>query len=240
MGKYNPVSAYDFFPMGNFRTDFVDGVHGANLVIPLPDRGLGGYVMYRPEPNMYLRLGTHDANAKTTTSGFNTLFDEGELFTIFEIGIDPGIKEPQPGRPPFGDIHLSVWHQEELDDAGVDDGWGFVLSASQTFGRYLPYLRYGYSDSDIDGPTAIGDMVNIGVAIDNIFGKKNDRVTIGLSWTDPSNDALDNQKALDMFYRIQVTPQMAVTPMLQLIFDPVRNPDEDTALVLGIRTRVAF
>jgi hypothetical protein len=41
-GKYNPVPAYDFFPMKNFRTDFVDGIHAANVIIPLPSRGLGG------------------------------------------------------------------------------------------------------------------------------------------------------------------------------------------------------
>jgi hypothetical protein len=27
--------------MKNFRTDFVDGIHAANVIIPLPSRGLG-------------------------------------------------------------------------------------------------------------------------------------------------------------------------------------------------------
>ncbi len=63
VGKFFPISAYDFFPLKNFRTDFVDGIHSANLVIPLPDRGLGAFGMYRPRPDIYLRLGIHDANA---------------------------------------------------------------------------------------------------------------------------------------------------------------------------------
>lgn len=240
VGRHFPVSAYDFFPLKNFRTDFVDGIHAANLIIPLPDRGLGGFAMYRPRPDVYLRLGVHDANADPERMGFDTMFDEGELFTIFEAGFDPGFMERVPGRPPFGDVHVTFWHQDERENANVDDGWGAVVSGSQRFGRFLPFLRYGYSDSGPAGPSSMEHMVNGGVAINNIFGQSNDRIGIGLTWAHPSNDAFDDQEALDVYYRIQVTPELAVSPMMQVIFDPVRNPDEDQVVVLGIRTRLAF
>ena len=83
-------------------------------------------------------------------------------------------------------------------------------------------------------------MVNGGVAIDNIFGRGNDRVGLGLTWSRPSASALDDQGTVDAYYRVQVTPRIAVTPMIQLIIDPVRNPDEDAVWVLGIRSRFAF
>jgi porin len=217
IGKLFPITAYDFFPLKNFKTDFVDGIHGANLVMPLPDRGLGGFVMFRPRPEAYLRLGFHDANADPEKSGFSTLFDDGELFTIFEAGFDPGFMERQPGKPPFGDVHVSLWHQDERDDANVDDAWGFVLSGSQRFGRFLPFLRYGYADTDAGGPVPIEQMVNGGVAIDGIFGQADDRIGIGLTWAHPADGALDDQGALDAYYRVQVTPEIAVTPILQLI-----------------------
>ena len=51
---------------------------------------------------------------------------------------------------------------------------------------------------------------------------------------------MNDQKAFDMFYRVQVTPRIAVSPTLQVIIDPARNPDEDNLFVAGIRTRVAF
>ena len=238
-GKFFPVAAYDFFPLKNFRTDFVDGIHAANLVIPLPDRGLGAFAMYRPQPNIYLRAGVHDANADAETSGFD-VFDEGELFKIFEIGFDPGIMERQPGRPPFGDVHMSFWHQDERRDLGIDDAWGVALSASQRFGRHLPFLRYGYSDGGSSGPSSIEHVVNGGVAIDDIFGQSNDRIGIGLTWARPSDTSLDDQIALDMYYRVEVTPRLAISPMLQVIFDPVRNPAEDQIVVLGVRSRLTF
>ena len=48
------------------------------------------------------------------------------------------------------------------------------------------------------------------------------------------------RKQRQHFYRVQVTPQISVSPTLQLIIDPVRNPDEDEIWVLGFRSRFAF
>ncbi len=240
IGKYNPVPSYDFFPMKNFRTDFVDGIHAANVIIPLPSRGLGGYVMYRPVKRTYLRVGIHDANSETENVGFKSLFNDGELFKIFELGFDPGLAKREPGRPPPGDVHVSFWHQDKRDDDNVDSGWGFVLAGSQRFGRLLPFLRYGYSDSGRGGPGPIDHMINAGLAIDNILGQSNDRIGLGFTWSSPSNDSLDDQGAIDAFYRVQVTPQIALTPTVQMIIEPVNNPDEDVVWFLGFRSRFTF
>jgi porin len=240
VGKLFPITAYDYFPLKNFRLDFVDANSVANLAVPLPDRGLGGFVMYRPQPKVYLRLGVHDANADVEKAGFNSLFDEGELFKIFEVGFDPGFMEAQPGGPPPGDVHVSFWHQDERDDDNVDDGWGFIVSGSQRLGRFLPFLRYGYSDSGSGGPAVLEHMVNGGVAMDGIFGQNNDRVGVGFTWAEPAAGGLDDQWAIDGFYRIQVTPEFTVGPTVQVVFDPPRNPDDDVLFVGGIRSRIAF
>lgn len=137
-------------------------------------------------------------------------------------------------------MHISVWHQDEREKFNINDAWGVALSSSQRFGRYLPFLRYGYSDGGENGPTTIEHSVNGGVAINNIFGQTNDRIGMGLTWARPTNGDLDDQMAFDAYYRIQVSPQMAITPILQVIVDPVRNSDEDQITILGVRTRLAF
>lgn len=248
VGRLFPISAYDFFPLKNFRTDFLDPIHAANIVIPLPERGLGGFVMFRPTPDIYFRFGVHDANADAEAAGFDTFFGDGELFKIAEFGVDPGLMPRQPGAPPSGDVHVTFWHQDEREEAAVDEGWGVVVSASQRIGRFLPFLRYGYSDSRSNGPmfdelaptALLKQMVNGGLAIDNIFGQSNDRIGIGLTWAEPADRSLRDQKALDVFYRIQTTPEIAITPTLQVVFDPARNPMEDTVTVGGLRTRFTF
>ena len=238
VGKIFPITAYDFFPFKNFRRDFVDFNHVTNATIPLPGNGLGAFVVYRPQPNIMLRLGVHDANADVEKSGFDTYDDE--LFTIFELGFDPGLMPRVPGRPPHGHIHVSLWHQDERDDAGIDDGWGIGVSAVQRFGRFTPFVRYGYADVDATGPTPVKNMVNIGLVTDGIFGQANDRIGVGYTWSDPADRSLDEQDMIDAYYRVQLTPEIEIGPTLEVIFDPVRNPDDDTVYVWGFRTRVAL
>jgi porin len=171
-------------------------------------------------------------------SGFDTYDDE--LFTIFEVGFDTGLLPRVPGGPPQGHVHVSLWHQDEREDAGIDDGWGIGVSAVQRFGRFTPFARYGYADTEVGGPTSVKHMVNAGLVIDEIFGQANDRIGVGYTWSDPIDRRLDDQGVIDAYYRVQVTPEIQIGPTLEIIFDPVRNSDEDTVFVLGFRTRVEF
>ncbi len=235
-GKIFPITAYDFFPFKNFRTDFVDFNHVTNSAIPLPGNGLGAFVVYRPQPNILLRFGAHDANADVEESGFDTF--DSEFFTIFEIGFDTGLLPRIPGGPPQGHVHVSLWHQDEREDAGIDDGWGIGLSAVQRFGRFSPFVRYGYADVGARGPTPVKHSANVGLVIDKIFGQANDRIGIGYTWSDPADRSLNNQGVIDAYYRVQLTPEIQIGPTLEIIFDPVRNPDDDTVFVWGLRTRI--
>jgi porin len=144
----------------------------------------------------------------------------------------------EPGRPPHGHVHVSLWHQDERDDAGIDDGRGIGVSALQRFERFTPFLRYGYADVDAGGPTNVKHMANAGLVIDGIFGQANDRIGVGYTWSNPEDSTLDNQGAIDAYYRVQLTPEIQIGPTLEVVFDPVRNPDEDTVTVWGFRTRI--
>jgi porin len=239
IGKIFPVTAYDYFPFKNFRLDFIDFNHVTNATIPLPGNGLGAFAIYRPLPNFMVRLGIHDANADVQESGFDT-YEKGEHFKILEVGYDFSLIPRKIGRPPQSTIHVSLWHQDERDEAGVDDGRGIGVSWIQRFGRFIPLVRYGYADVNASGPTPAEHMANVGLVIDNIFGQDHDRIGLGYTWADPADGSLDNQSEIDAFYRVQLTPEIQIGPTLSIIFDPVRNPDEDRITVWGIRTRVAL
>ncbi|MHC4119523.1 MAG: carbohydrate porin [Planctomycetota bacterium] len=238
VGQIFPITAYDFFPFKNFRTDFIDFHHVTNAAIPLPGNGLGAFVMYRPQPRVMLRLGTHDANADVEKFGGDTY--DGELFTIFEVGLDTGLIPREPGRPPHGHFHISLWHQDSREDARVDDGRGISGSLVQRFGRFTPFARYGYAEGGRNGPTPVKHVANVGLVINEIFGQANDRVGVGFVWSDPADKVLDDQKEIDAYYRVQMTPRIAFGPTLQYIIDPVRNPSEDEIYVVGVRARFEF
>lgn len=83
-------------------------------------------------------------------------------------------------------------------------------------------------------------MANAGLVIDDVFGQNKDRIGFGYSWSSPADSALDDQGEIDTYYRVQLTPQIELGATFQVVFDPVRNPDEDTIFIWGIRTRIAF
>jgi porin len=185
-----------------------------------------------------LRLGVHDANADVQESGFDTY--DGELFTIFEIGMDTGLLPRSPAGPPQGHVHVSFWHQDEREDARIDDGWGVAVAVVQRFGQFSPFLRYGYADVEEGGPKPVKHMANVGLVIDGIFGDIQDRIGIGYTWSDPADTTLNTQDTIEAYYRMQLTPEIQVGPTFEAIFDPVRNRDEDSIYVWGIRARIAI
>ncbi|MBW2177211.1 MAG: carbohydrate porin, partial [Deltaproteobacteria bacterium] len=51
---------------------------------------------------------------------------------------------------------------------------------------------------------------------------------------------LRDQYTAELFYRWQLAPQFAITPDLQWLQNPAKNPDEDQIWVLGMRMRLAL
>ena len=78
------------------------------------------------------------------------------------------------------------------------------------------------------------------IQTDNIFDQDKDRIGIGYTWADPADRKLDDQSVIDAYYRVQLTPEIQIGPTLEIIFDPVRNQEENTVTVLGFRARVVL
>ena len=108
----------------------------------------------------------------------------------------------------------------------------------QRFGRFTPFVRYGYADVNSRGPTPVKHMANVGLVIDGIFGQDRDRIGVGFTWSDPADRTLSEQRTIDAYYRVQITPEIAISPVVQAIINPVRNPDRGTVFVWGFRARI--
>ncbi|HCU53658.1 MAG TPA: hypothetical protein DIC36_05045 [Gammaproteobacteria bacterium] len=238
VGKLFPITAYDFFPFKNFRTDFVDFNNVTNAAIPLPGNGYGGFIQYRPVPRLMMRLGIHDANADVEKSGLDTW--DGETFKILEVHWDTGLAPRVPGKPPAGVLAMRIWQQDERDDANIDDGWGISGSYVQRVGRFSPYVRLSYADVEADGPTPVELAASAGIIIDGIFGQANDRIGVGYTWSNPADSSVDNENMIDAYYRVQITPTIEFGPTVEYIHKPVRDPEEDATFIWGARARIAF
>lgn len=242
IGRIFPISNYDFFPLKNFRTDFLDFHGSTNLTIPLPDYGLGGFVRYKPSDRVRLTFGIHDANAFVEESGLDTW--DGETFKIAEMMVDLEQGQRPPGRPPASYVNFSLWQVDERTDAQVDDGWGVAVTAFQRMDNFAVFGRLGWADVEETGvlasPTPARLAATLGFSIDGLIADFDDRLAMSFTFADPADRTLNDQKAIDAYYRVQLTPEIEFGPTLQVVIDPVNNALDDTVVVGGLRMRFVF
>jgi porin len=263
VGKMIPFAIHDYFKMKSPASGFTNAIFTLNPSIAWVGFGLGATALVRPHDNFYILAGVYDANGKPDTAGFNTLFDEGELLTIVDVGWDPGYinKQTEVRIGPFtvSDYHLTFWHRDALKNVDAPSGWGLTLFLENRIGNnLLTFFRYGYSQGSSAGsPAILNHMVAGGIGIEQPFDRRNDVIGLGVSWgnRDLGTVAIDitadgtpdpirlgdvDQWAGELFYRLQLTEEIQVTPSVQLIVNPAFNPDNDVVGVFGIRARAEF
>jgi porin len=235
----------DVYALTSPWTDFYNFVFSIGAAtMDLPDDaalgfGGGGWLA----ENVYLIAGFEDLNSipGDPLEGFDTFWNDHEFFKHVEIGWVTANKEQYY----LDNLHLTLWHADERDEIGVDDGWGAFLSLSQTFGgKWLLFARGGFAE---DGGSLLEKSVSVGGGwAPNGIGAPGSghQLGFGANWGEP-NDALfgsglDDQYAFEVYYRLQVAKEFAITPDLQLLIDPALNPEEDTIWVYGLRARLAL
>ncbi len=103
----------------------------------------------------------------------------------------------------------------------------------------MPFLRAGYTE---EGGSLMETSVSAG------FGYKDpgspNLLGFAANWGSPNEDTwgpdLKDQYTFELFYRIQLGEQLAITPDLQLLLDPPNNPDHASIWMFGIRARLAL
>lgn len=80
----------------------------------------------------------------------------------------------------------------------------------------------------------IDKSLSTGFAYYGLGGEGN---TLGaaINWADT---ATEDQYTLEVFYLLKLFDSVELSPDIQLIKNPVNNPDEDLAMIYGLRARV--
>lgn len=106
----------------------------------------------------------------------------------------------------------------------------------------MPFIRIGDSDG---GRALLQKMVSAGLG--NYDWDSNELYGFGLSWAEASEDPvggfgsnLDPQYTGEIYYRFQLSKNVALMPDLQYIKDPVLNPNQSSVWIAGIRARLAL
>ena len=85
---------------------------------------------------------------------------------------------------------------------------------------------------------------SVGTGLGYYMAGTRDLLGVGLNWSKPSESSfgpgLDDQYTFELYYRYQLSQNLALTPDIQFIKDPALNPNESSIWVLGLRARLAL
>jgi len=229
-GRMDVTDFVDVYAMMNPQTHFLNLAFSTNPTIAVPNQGFGVVAAGMLTKQLYVQGGFADANGVATQAEFDTFFDDSEYFSYAEIGITTS-----QDRIYLDNVHATFWHTDARAAAGTPRGQGITVSAQKFIrDKWLPFARYGYSEGDA---ALMQNTFSTGLGIQcrnrDVFG-------IGISWGKPSNSTMSEQFTSEVFYRLQLTEFLAITPDVQLIADPANNPNVNELAFFGVRIRAAF
>jgi len=206
-----------------------------SAAMPVPNEGLGLALGGYFSDSLYLIAGFADSNSHNPGDAFDTFFDDREYFSHIEFGWNATRKTAF-----LNNAHLTLWHADERVAAGTAGGWGANISWSKSVkDHWIPFIRAGYAD---DGGAILEKSFSTGFAYQTVPG--GNQLGIGYNWGEPSastfEPGLRDQSSVELYYRIQLFKELAITPDLQYIKNPALNPAEDSLWVFGLRARFAF
>lgn len=204
--------------------------------------------------------------ASDTDPDFFHFDGEEGVLCVAEAGYLAGAE--QESQDSYTKIGLGGWYYSaEFDRIGSIDADGNARRQTGNFGVYLlgersvyrepqaperglaAFARVGFADSEVD---PVGFYAGAGAVYTGLIsGRPDDRLGLGVAAAfagheferegDEAGVNVDGAEvAIELTYRAQLTPWLALQPDVQYIVNPSFDPRVDDALALGARLEVAF
>ncbi|MGR5243328.1 carbohydrate porin [Vibrio sp. PNB23_22_6] len=210
--------------------------------IGLPDDGiLGLAVGHMLTDNIYMIAGVADGKGRSDKpfDGFDTLFNDHNLFTSFELGWAASQEQIYTDN-----VHITAWHLDggtQHNLTNQESGQGINFSASYfATEQLMPFVRGGFSEGDV----ALYDRsLTVGVGYFGL-GKPTNNLGFAVNWSHV-NDNLEQaygvgdseQFTAELYYIMQLNDYIQITPDIQYIKDPAFS-NKGSTWVLGLRARI--
>jgi porin len=230
VGRFDPNDYMGALGYVNPWTTFSNLSTLLNASVAFPDLSLGVGGGHWLTDQWYAKGSINDANGVVTEIDW---FDGGsEFFKWGEVGWSPTKKERYTRN-----VHLVVWDVDKRKDANIDSAHGLMLGANWTTDdqRWMGFVRGGWSDGDapIYNQTYTAGFLRK-------FRRNADKLGLAVNWGDPPDDDLRSQTTGELFYRVQLAQNLAITPSVQMLYHPSLNPDDDVLWVFGLRMRLTL
>jgi hypothetical protein len=233
-GNYFDVSTY----ANTGRGQFINSALINSMVMPLPGFNFGVNVQWQPSQNWYALLGASAGNASAgQTPWTNFSWDDWSVSAEVGyapddfLGLGPGVYRIQPflaqtGGPIQGGLCFNL--QQKLGENSPFGWFGrFGVGGSQ--------VSSGASAQVGTGLVMQAPLSHIGLAPRLI----NDLVGAAFVWSQPSATTKTvyhrNEYVFEFFYTLQLSPATRIQPDLQIVWNPVFNPDPGPSAVFQVQ-----
>jgi porin len=232
----NYVNPYPFF---DDNRQYLNQIFTTSVTIPVPLRGFGAVAAIFPgDFGLYAKAGIYTVYSDDIGWTVNSFFDKPDYFRHLELGwsANAGNGVPLQARGPMdtNNFSITLWNRDATEN-GPPAARGIAFNANYLIGdNFMVFGRGGWSQG-----WQLDRNLNFGVGwrptqnYSDLFG-------VGGGWAQPANPALRDQYIFEAFYRFQLTPNLAITPDVQLIEHPTLAPNVDSLWVLSLRARVTF
>ncbi len=232
IGRYDPNDFHDVLGYANPWTTFSNAAVLLNASIALPDWSWGaGYGTWLGEDDehgrWYVKGAINDANGTITDESFFS--DGAEFYKWAEVGWSPSRAEQY-----FTNVHVMAWHVDEREEKGIDSAHGIAIGANKTWNEeWMVFARLGFSDG---AAPIYNETATIGVG--KLIRQWSDVFGIGVNWGQPPDDSLSAQWTTEVFYRLQLSQNLQLTPSIQYLVDPALNDQDNDIWIASLRLRV--
>ena len=123
--------------------------------------------------------------------------------------------------------HLMYWYQDPREVANTEGSWGLDFSVAKDLfgGRYTAFVRGGFAEGNAP---LMKDILVAGATVKLV---KYDVLGFGVNYGKPNVAGARRQFGTEVFYSIQLTEHLNITPDVQFTFNPSFNDQKD---VIGI------
>lgn len=266
--KVGKIDALSDFATVDGVADILHGATAPALLFPVaptfPNPAFGAEIFFNPTEHTYLGFGFFDGsgldNVSTGGRGPADLFRGSEFLYLVETGCTwDNLADLGKGRIRLGGYYHSARVTDFDGNPQRGQGGFFGIFEQQLTKRALPddapkdatpdtthglfaYVQDGIGDEDTN-PVAASCAA--GFCIRGTFpGRDSDVAGVHYSWIDLSNRPgagfATDEHALELYYKIAITPFIAVTPDIQFIFNPSGSRTINDAVVGGLRVQITF
>lgn len=251
IGNLGPQAVMNFSRFKDARVSFTASPFAFHDHIPWPTFGFGSSLRVRPiaDSELYVVASIADMNGDPANRGLDwgTPFSEGQFFYGAEIG---DFWRREGGE--FDHLHAMLFFADERITRNPDvlpneSGWGFRVYGEKQMGDWVGFGGYTYNTAEGGGisTTTNAHVVTAGLArLDPL--KIRGEAAVGLMYAKPIDDIFAplveerDQYGAEAYWRLQVTPNLVVTPGAQFIVNPAFNRGEDFIAIPHLKFRVTF